>query len=378
MLNEVLAGSFIKQLGECDDYCIHIIDLSGVTLAGSKSDCIGLFHAAAYKIIAEQLDQLETTDDGGLSDEASIYMPLKYQEKTAGVIRISGRKETVRLVAPVVRKSVELMIECEFGKTASCFRKGAKEQLLNYFLYLEPDSANLPRLYELMESMGYHRNLPRIPVLLSSESALPQQIFDTVKKRFPMSSQDIAAIDDKGNFILFLSYSESLDGFFENYRFYVEDFLKEFLLRCHAHNMPVYIYTGPMLISPDNYKYGYEITLWLKETFHAPQACIYFYEHIDEYFKSKLPLIELHKIFEVFSMNYPSEFSEQLLNHMEALHENNYNFQQSSRQLFIHKNTFSFRLSKIRERLGADPIQNLRDRELIEYLCYYLHHRSLY
>ena len=134
-----------------------------------------------------------------------------------------------------------------------------------------------------------------------------------------------------------------------------------------------------MQLNPVNYKYGYEKTLWLKDNIKKINSgSVYFYEHIGEYLRSQLPLIELHKIFEVFQASYPPQFFEQLLSHMDVLYENNYNFQQSSKQLFIHKNTLAFRLDKIRERLGADPIQNLKDRELVEYMCYYFHQVALH
>lgn len=381
MLNESLASYFIEQLGECTDYSINIINKSGFVLASSDPDRVGKFHEVAYKMIQEKIDVMEVREESDfLGVRPGINMIFYHRKKPVGIIGVTGNVETMRSIAPVIRKSVEVMLECELRKTALLYRKSAREQLLNYLLYLDIDQENLSEIYNLFDHLGYRKELPRIPLLLSLHTDMhPEHLLERAKELLPLSSQDILSLDHKGQLILFLSYSESLDGFFEEYRFYIGNFFKEFLTWCRSHSFPFMIYAGPMQVNPVNYKYGYEKTLWLKENIKkADPGGVYFYEHVGEYLKSHLPLTELHNIFEAFQMNYPPQFFEQLLINMDVLYENNYNFQQSSKQLFIHKNTLAFRLDKIRERLGADPIRNLKDRELIEYMCYYFHQVALH
>lgn len=380
MLNEFLARSFIEQLKSCTDYDINIMNKSGIVLSSSDPNRIGKFHEVAYRMVQENIDIMEVTDDSDfLGVKPGINMTFFYRKKLAGIVGITGPVDTVRTVAPVIKKLIELLMEREFGKSASTYHSNAKEQLLNYLLYLDVEPEDLHKVNELFDSLGYRRDLPRIPVVLSVQNSFQQQLPSKAKELLPLSVQDILLSDDKGHLVLFLSYPESLDGFFENYRFYIGDYLKNLLSWCRVHSIRIQVNVGPMQINPANYKYSYEKALWLEETVkRSENVGVYFYEHIGEYLKSKLPLIELHKIFEIFSVGYSPKFSQQLTCHMDVLHENNYNFQQSSNQLFIHKNTLAFRLDKIREQLGADPIQNLKDRELVEYLCYYLHQATLH
>lgn len=381
MLNEFLAQSIIEQLGECTDYNVNIINKSGFVLASSDPNRIGTFHEIAYKMVQENIDVIEVDDDSDLLGvRPGINMMFYYRRRPVGILGITGKGETIRALASVIRKSVELMVECELGKNALLYRKNARERLLNYLLYADVIPEEAAKVCELFDSLGYRRELPRIPLLLSVRGSLgPQQLLEQSRSYLPLSSQDILTQDHDGRLVLFLSYTESLDGFFDHYRFYIGEFLKDFLSWCRTLSLTYYVHVGPMQTNPVHYKFGYEKTLWLKENIKkASCGGIYFYEHIGEYLRSQLPLIELHKIFEVFSSHYSSRFSEQLVSHMDVLYENNYNFQQSSSQLFIHKNTLAFRLDKIREQLGADPIQNMKDRELVEYLCYYLHQAKLH
>lgn len=381
MLNESLANYFIEQLGECTDYCINIINKSGFVLASSDPNRVGKFHEVAYKMIQEKIDVMEVKDESEfLGVKPGINMIFHYRKKPVGIIGVTGNVEGMRSIAPVIRKSVEVMLECELGKTALLYRKNAREQLLNHLLYLDIDQENSSQINHLFDHLGYKKDLPRIPLLLSIHGSInPEHLLEKAKGLLPISSQDILSLDNKGQLVLFLSYPESLDGFFEEYRFYIGNYLKDFLAWCRSYSLSFVVCVGPMQLNPVNYKYGYEKTLWLKDNIKKINSgSVYFYEHIGEYLRSQLPLIELHKIFEVFQASYPPQFFEQLLSHMDVLYENNYNFQQSSKQLFIHKNTLAFRLDKIRERLGADPIQNLKDRELVEYMCYYFHQVALH
>lgn len=376
MLNELLAQSIVDQLGACTDYNVNIINKSGYILASSDPNRIGKFHEIAYRMVQENIELMEVENNQELLGvKPGINMMFYYHRRPAGIVGITGKVETIRLIAPIIRKSVELMLECELGKNIVSDQKSEKERLLNYLLYVDFPSRDIPKVLQLFDRLGYRRNLPRIPLLLSVTGNInPEQLLKKAKQLLPLSVQDILTLNHDGQLILFLSYTESLDGFFENYRFYIGDYLKKFLLWCRSINLSFCIHVGPMQINPCSYKFGYEKTIWLKENIQEQSSCgVYFYEHIGEYFRSQLPLIELHQIFDVFSSSYSSDFTQRLMSHMEALHENNYNFQQSSNQLFIHKNTLAFRLDKIREQLGADPIQNLKDRELVEYLCYYLH-----
>lgn len=381
MLNEALAHSVIEQLNPCIDCDIQIINKSGFVLASNDSKRVGTFHETAFRMVQENIPVMEIEKSQELLGVSpGIHMLFHYHRKPLGILAISGSTSELRTIAPLLRKSVELILECELGKTALLYRKNAREQLLNYLLYVDIDPENTIQINELFDSLGYRRRLPRIPLLLSFQSSInPEYLLNKAKELLPLSTQDILTLDQKGDIVLFLSYSDPIDGFFEHYRFYIGNFLKDFLAWCRSHSLPFFIHVGPMQQTPSSYKYGYEKTLWLKKNIQkTASGGVYFYDHVGQYLKSQLPFLELHKIFEVFSSNYSPKFTEQLTSHMNVLHQNNYNFQQSSKQLFIHKNTLAFRLDKIREQLGADPIQNLKDRELVEYLCYYLQQLSQY
>ncbi len=163
-----------------------------------------------------------------------------------------------------------------------------------------------------------------------------------------------------------------MEGFFGNYKYLVGEYLGSFLRYVIENEIKCRICVGSLQSTMMNYRFGYQHCLWLEKAVKADKQSVFFYDHLDEYLKYQLPFMELHKVFEVFDKQYSDDFKKLYTEHIGALYENNYSMQESSRRLFIHKNTLAFRLDKIKNQMGLNPMQNARDRELVNYFYYYL------
>ncbi|MCM1536527.1 MAG: helix-turn-helix domain-containing protein [Clostridium sp.] len=72
--------------------------------------------------------------------------------------------------------------------------------------------------------------------------------------------------------------------------------------------------------------------------------------------------VNLCKIFveEIFGANVPNDFDEETLNTLNKFFENNLNVSETSRQLFVHRNTLVYRIEKIQKATGLD-LRNFDD-----------------
>ncbi|MCM1187577.1 MAG: helix-turn-helix domain-containing protein [Lachnoclostridium sp.] len=72
--------------------------------------------------------------------------------------------------------------------------------------------------------------------------------------------------------------------------------------------------------------------------------------------------VNLCKIFveEIFGENVPNDFDEETLNTLNKFFENNLNVSETSRQLFVHRNTLVYRIEKIQKATGLD-LRNFDD-----------------
>ena len=66
--------------------------------------------------------------------------------------------------------------------------------------------------------------------------------------------------------------------------------------------------------------------------------------------------INLCKMFieEIFGENVPNNLDEETLNTINKFFENNLNVSETSRQLFVHRNTLVYRIEKLQKSTGLD------------------------
>ena len=83
-------------------------------------------------------------------------------------------------------------------------------------------------------------------------------------------------------------------------------------------------------------------------------------------------MVEYRDIYGVYGQLLDEKGKENILEVVDSLQKNNYNFNASSKELYIHKNTLVFRFNKIRELLGVNPMQQVADRDFLEYLHYFI------
>ena len=72
--------------------------------------------------------------------------------------------------------------------------------------------------------------------------------------------------------------------------------------------------------------------------------------------------VNLCKLFidEIFGDNVPSELDDETLTTINKFFENNLNVSETSRQLFVHRNTLVYRIEKIQKSTGLD-LRNFDD-----------------
>jgi carbohydrate diacid regulator len=72
--------------------------------------------------------------------------------------------------------------------------------------------------------------------------------------------------------------------------------------------------------------------------------------------------VNLCKIFikEIFGDNIPEEIDEETMVTLNKFFENNLNISETSRQLFVHRNTLVYRIEKIQKSIGLD-LRNFDD-----------------
>lgn len=372
MMDIGLAGKLIGKVVRYTDYNVNLMNEKGIIIASTDDGRIGDFHEIAYHIIQKGQDMVAVQeDDGFLGVRSGINMALEFEHKKIGVVGVTGNPEKVRDVALIIRMAVESMLEYEMAKEQLERHRSTRDQFLTDLLYKE--EADREDLKRAAEKLGYEDNRIRIPILIVCPTRADiQELLQRLKESPHYTKQDILTVTRDEKLLLFISTQGSLDRIFSNYKYLAGEYLNDFLNRLLAEGRHCSVYIGSLQSNFLNYRYSFHQCLWLERHIAYQGIGVYFYDHLDEYLKSQIPVMELHKIFGTFQVNLDGEFKNSFIQHIGTLYQNNYNLDAGSKSLFIHKNTLAFRLDKIKNLLGINPIQNSRDRDFSDYLCYYL------
>ena len=361
---------FLSNFPESEALRAQIIDSNGFVIAGCSINSVGTFHEAAYHILRRMTDPDEDFWEGVQEEQGTLYTALLQNRQTAALLALSGEEQTVRIYARAVKSAIESMLGQEVN--AVWLQKySSKFDLFVQKLFYAPQVLR-SELEARAASLGYLHDCMRIPVFITTEqvgdfSALVQQ-----GKANPLyNPQDIMALSRSGNITLFiyLGYGEEV---LRTFRESVTDYLRWWQDTLSEKGFQYQMQVGTIQSNLSYYRLAYDHAVWLHNTARCRDTVNWFYDYTEAYLKSSIPLMEYRGIFNAFSENLPTDFLESYKELFDSLMQYDFNFQLASKQMFIHKNTLSFGLGKIKERLNINPMQNFKQKEFASNFCLYL------
>lgn len=297
-------------------------------------------------------------------------MVLFYQGARIGVIGMTGNPKEVAPILKVMKVSMETSLEYELYKEMVQQQKNIKKSFLNWLLYGEDTGKR--EIHELAQQLGYKENIIRIPILIHCHQKTEMEVLlEKIKDSELHTREDISTVTRENNIIIFKYFFRKhvLHG---TYKYVIGEYIGQFLNFLAENNLECNFYIGTFQNTLSDYRKAYQQCLWLKENILPESRDVYFYDYIQEYMESLIPVQELFNIYHVFAQLLDEKTKRDYIEIIESLQKNNYNLSESSKKLFIHKNTLIFRLNKIRERFDMNPLQKQRDRMFLQYLCYFL------
>jgi len=135
------AQSIIDEMKNSIHRDINIMDEHGVILASTNPARQGQLHAGAVRIIQNGLPSLTIReDDPGQGVQRGINLPVRIGEELVGVIGITGDPEEVSIFGDIIKRMTEVMIESVQRQERSDLIDRAKSLFVENWLFAErPD-----------------------------------------------------------------------------------------------------------------------------------------------------------------------------------------------------------------------------------------------
>ncbi len=373
ILGPTLAQKFIEKTAKNFEYNINIMNDKGIIIASKDPARVGTFHEVAYEMLNGTLDTGVVKEcKKYLGTKPGINMFIEYKDRRVGVICVSGDPDTVHAFAGLVKTSMETMLEYELQMESKRFRRDKADQLLYYLLFEE--NVDLLEVDSWLNELDLKKDLLRVPIIIKHPPEYNyKKLLRVLRHVEGYSSQDIITTARNNDVIIFKVVNSDFTEAIKEYRYTIEKYLKYFLESIpedyNANKFSFFV--GSLQNDISKYRISYSHAQQLALRVKKKEGIYFFNDNILDYYRNIVTIKVYDNIFSIYDSIFNEEDKTMIYETIKSLSENNYNVVNTSKALYIHRNTVLFRLNKIKDALNINPIANAADREFLNELAYY-------
>ncbi|MBM7539795.1 CdaR family transcriptional regulator [Amphibacillus cookii] len=124
-----LAQEIVEQMKQIINQEVNYMNQKGIIIASTDPDRIGNFHGGAKTVIETDQNLIIEYDQQFTGTKKGINIPVRMETETIGVIGITGEKEEVEKYGEIIKKMTEILIKENYLNTLS-FQKREQDRLL--------------------------------------------------------------------------------------------------------------------------------------------------------------------------------------------------------------------------------------------------------
>lgn len=379
ILGEIAQKIVDSTMKVVDNRTINIMDCSGIIIASGEKSRIGTYHKGADDVIKsgkvieiypEEISEYPGSKEG-------VNLPINSLGKIVGVVGVYGHPDEVRILAKLVKNSVELMLEQHLVSKQVQLVSDLKQQLIRKLIYERTDE-NEEEIRCIAKVAGICLDQTYLAILLKlKENPIPESYpFLEVMKQIEDFLISNRYLNDDELFAVINQYFVM----FKITPFIPEQDATEFLSRIMREINEQYGYElkgaiGSNHSGLEGYRHSYHEAKVLIDNsgksiqnIADPEVLVnYLFAEID-------PCALEHFIQPIYQRILSKEGSNLtwMFQTLNALFENNLNLTDSAKSLYIHKNTLIYRVKKIEDLTGLAVSSNFYHMILLKLLLFYL------
>ena len=354
---EQLFTDFVENLCEFDSYEVGITNEEGVFVASTSQGSLGKEAPWAVKMIEENETFLLC------AETSEKYTILEIKGKLYGVLRVKGSADSLNIVSKLIANSLKMRIEVELNKKLENKTNTMEEQLVSELLHISEKGTK--SIQRLSKDLGCDLNVVRGVILIKNQGS---------RRKFQMNGgysafkkEDLVAKIDENHYVILKAYEHAEDPLAvrKEAEKVIRAIKNEFGLLAH------YFVSVPQ----DKFSRlatAYEQCTFLEENRDPSEEVVFIGDHLKEYFMSLIPKDKYEGVFETAAYKAMAENSDEFVNIFETLIQNDFNITQTSKALFMHKNSLIYKINKYRQQLHEDIIGSQESRAMLSYWIYWL------
>lgn len=352
----------VSLLSEISDLQVDMLDDNAVYLSSADASKIGQTDPVAAHMLSENLNE-RYHNLPGEQERVAYYIVMWHNNQKIGAFRLTGPLEKIDACKKVIQTVSSLLIEDHFYNERERMKASSIAIIIDEWFHLTPDS-DCSEFYERAKITGIDLNLPRVVVQmhihnlqrLPNEPGKPQHntlgrladvLFNLVLNHIDRERNDYC-VSAGNDFVLLLAVSDLKEA-----KKLIEQ-LKYSIERRYA----VSVFSGfsPVMTDFRTVGAGYRFAQLATRVARSQNKPFAFYDDLSmELLLSNIPpSVKQDYVSKVYQGCTPAEIRE-WTNLLAVYFKCNGSLNETAKQLYLHKNTLQYKLSKIFERTGFDP-----------------------
>ncbi|KPA95540.1 sugar diacid recognition domain-containing protein [Pseudomonas asplenii] len=186
-LDHDLAQDIVDRTMAILPYNVNVMDSQGLILGSGEQERINTRHEGAQLVLANgRVVEIDVQTAKCLKGvQPGINLPLLHDQRLIGVLGITGDPDQLRTYAELVRMTAEMLVAQRHQQAEQQWRRQRCDDLLALLLGDDGDS---PRLLDEARQMGLKPQLSRIPCLFELEPGqATEALIAWLRSRYPDS-----------------------------------------------------------------------------------------------------------------------------------------------------------------------------------------------
>lgn len=379
ILQEIAQKIVDSTMEVIDNRNINIMDCSGFIIASGEKSRINTYHKGADDVIKSgkiiEIYPEEVEDYPGSKE--GVNMPINTSGKIIGVVGVYGHPDEVRIVAKLVKSSVELMLEQHFVSEQIQLVTNLKQQLIRKLIY-ENIEKHEEEIRCIAKVVDIDLDKSRCAILLKLKENPLQESYQLLKVMKQIEDHLISSRYLKQDDLF--SVLNQYFVIFKQTPFSIERDETEFLNQIiqeisNLHGVELKASIGSNHLGLIGYRNSYQEAKALIETSDRSIQNVsnlevqinYLFGQIDDY------TLE-HFVQPIYLRIVAKEGSDLswMIQTLNALFESNLNLADAAQRIYIHKNTMIYRMKKIEEITGLSINISFYHTVLLKLLLLYM------
>lgn len=359
-ISAVIAQEIVLELKNVIEQEVNFMNRKGIIIASTDLTRIGTFHEGAQTVMETKQPIIIDSDDEYTGSKKGINMPIAFENETIGVVGITGEQLEVEKNGMIIKKMTEILIREDFVKDIHLKKNERSSYIINRIL-------NYPAAKQTKTDSDifyYDYSISHFCVIGNFDTSTPYDFsYDEVYRIIDLhtvENEKVISIIIEGKLHLYVQQDNPA---------HIYPWLKKLAKQISAYaNRPFYFGIGPIarsLLSANTaFEYATDALAWNKK--HVKKPSLDFTEMDIGLLLTSIDDQRISIIKDRVLSTIPEKEYCELRTILFTYGAFNKSVNQSADKLYIHKNTFQYKLDKITEYTGYNP------RILNDYVCLYL------